>query len=88
MVEPSLVTLIEALRQVLPAISGLQRTGSALANVLDSGIDLLLRTDAVLSAADRSTLTKLAQQIGACRVAWARGDGQPETASQLAPGGD
>ncbi len=84
-VEPRLVAMIDALRQVLPAISGLQRTGSALANVLDSGIDLLLRTDALLSAADRSSLSQLAQQIGACRIAWARGDGLPETASQLAP---
>jgi 23S rRNA (uracil1939-C5)-methyltransferase len=84
-IEPRLVAMIGALRAVMPAISGLQRTGSALANVLDSGIDLLLRTDALLSAADRSTLTHLAQHIGACRIAWARGDGPPETACQLAP---
>ncbi len=84
-IEPRLVALIGALRQVMPAISGLQRNGSALANVLDSGIDLLLRTDGSLSAADRLALTQLAQQTGTCRIAWARGDGLPETACQLTP---
>ncbi len=84
-VEPCLVTTIAALRATLPRIAGLRRVGSALANVLDSGIDLLLRTDAPLSAADRVTLTAMAQQIGACRISWALGDGVPETACQLAP---
>ena len=76
--------MIDALRAVLPKIAGLRRTGSAVANVLDSGIDLLLRTDAPLSAADRTALAVLARQIGACRIAWALNDGPPETACQIA----
>ena len=84
-VEPSLVGLISALRQALPAVTALRRTGSALANVLDGGIDLLLRTDAPLTAADRILLTSLAQRSGICRIAWALGPGMPETACQITP---
>ena len=84
-VETGLVVLIAALRVALPGIAGLRRTGSAIVNVLDSGVDLLLRTDAPLSAVDRASLTALAQQIGACRISWSLGDGPPETACQLAP---
>ncbi len=83
--EPPLVALIGILRRTLPRIAGLRRSGSALANVLDSGIDLLLRTDAPLSAADRTLLTAMAAEAGACRVSWALADDPPETACQLAP---
>ncbi len=84
-VEPSLAALIGALRQVLPGVSGLRRAGSAVANRLDSGIDLLLRTDGPLVASDRVKLTALARAAGLCRVSWALNDGLPEPASQLAP---
>ena len=84
-VEPRLVAMMAALRVGLPRITALRRTGSALANVLDSGIDLLLRTDAALTAPDRVALTALAEQVGACRISWALGEGLPETACQFAP---
>ncbi len=77
---PPLVTLIGALRRVLLGVAGLRRTGSAVANLLDSGIDLLLRTDAPLSAADRVALTGLAEAAGASRVSWAMNAGPPEPA--------
>ncbi len=83
--EPALVALLAALRRTLPGIAGLHRTGSALVNVLDGGIDLLLCTDAPLTPADRTSLTALAQQNGICRIAWALGGGRPETACQIAP---
>ncbi len=83
--DPRLVALIGALRRVLQGISGLRRTGSAVANLLDSGIDLLLRTDAPLSAADRTALTAMASGLGACRISSAVGVGLPEPAAQLAP---
>ncbi len=41
--------------------------------------------DADLTAADRIRLAAFAQQEGVPRIAWARGDGPPETAAQLAP---
>ncbi len=83
--EPALVALIGSLRRTLPRIAGLVRTGSAIANNLDSGIDLLLRTDAPLSSADRTVLTAMAAEAGACRISWALADGPPETACQIRP---
>ena len=83
--EPSLVALIQILRRVLPGIAGLRKAGSAFANVLDTGIDLLLRTDAPLSAADRTKLAAFAQEAGLCRVSWAHRDTPPEVASQIEP---
>ncbi len=83
--KPDLVALIAGLRRVLPSVAGLRRAGSAVANRLDSGIDLLLRTDGPLAATDRTKLAALAQEAGLCRVSWALNDGPPEPACQLAP---
>jgi 23S rRNA (uracil1939-C5)-methyltransferase len=83
--EPPLVALIGALRRVLPGVAGLRRVGSAVANRLESGIDLLLRTDGPLVASDRVKLTALAQDAGLCRVSWALNDGPPEPACLLLP---
>ncbi len=83
--DPRLVALIGALRRVLQGVSGLRRNGSAVATLLDSGIDLLLRTDGPLTAADRTALTGLAQGAGLCRISSAVGAGLPEPAAQMAP---
>ena len=83
--EPPLVAMIATLRQALPGIGGLRRTGSALANLLDSGIDLLLRTDGPPTASDRTKLATLAQAMGACRISWALNAGSAEAAAQTAP---
>jgi 23S rRNA (uracil1939-C5)-methyltransferase len=83
--EPALVALIAALRRVLPGVAGLRRAGSAVVNRLDSGIDLLLRTDGPLVATDRTKLTALARESGLCRVSWALNDGPAEPACQLVP---
>jgi len=68
---PRLFALVGALRGVLPRIAGFRKAGSAVANLLDSGIDLLLRTDSPLQAEDRVRLTDLARAVGACRLSWA-----------------
>src|SRR6202030_3716281 len=47
---PALLGLLNPLRDVLPLLDGLRRMGSAIVNLLDSGPDLLLGADAVLSA--------------------------------------
>lgn len=70
---PVLFALVQALRPVLLRLTGLRRDGSAVINLLDSGPDLLLRTDGVLSAGDRTLLTTLATQHGMPRVSWAQG---------------
>ena len=83
--DPSLVALAAALRRRLPQLSALRRAGSAIANRLDTGIDLLLRTDGALSPSDRAQLAGLAREAGLCRVAWAQGQEPPEVASQAEP---
>lgn len=83
---PVLSGVVAALRPVLRSLSGLRREGSALLNLLDTGPDLLLRTDAPLTPADRTRLAGLAQSCGITRVAWALGPrGLPEPACQLGP---
>lgn len=83
---PSLFRLVEALRPVLRSLDGFRREGSALVNLLDSGPDLLLRTDAPLTARDRTHLTTLAQQQHLPRISWAQGPRDtPEPACQLRP---
>jgi 23S rRNA (uracil1939-C5)-methyltransferase len=81
---PRLFAIVQALRPVLLRLTGLRREGSALLNLLDSGPDLLLRTDAPLSAADRTLLARFAEAQGMPRVSWA-GRGQSEPAAQLRP---
>ncbi len=77
-----LFALLAPLREVLAGLAALRREGSAVANLLDSGPDLLLRTDAALTAADRAALAAFAGAHGVPRIAWTRGDAVPETACQ------
>ena len=87
---PTLFALIQALRPVLLRLTGLRRDGSAIVNLLDSGPDLLLRTDGDLTAGDRTLLTALANAHGLPRISWAPGlargsQGSPEPACLLRP---
>ena len=87
---PKLFALVQALRPVLLRLTGLRREGSAVVNLLDSGPDLLLRTDAPLTAGDRTLLTALAHAHGLPRISWepgaARGGtGLTEPACNLRP---
>ena len=87
---PTLFALIQALRPVLLRLAGLRRDGSAIVNLLDSGPDLLLRTDGELTAGDRTLLTALANAHGLPRISWAPGlargsQGLPEPACLLRP---
>jgi 23S rRNA (uracil1939-C5)-methyltransferase len=80
---PDLVALFAPLRAVLNRLELLKRGGSAIANRLDNGVDLLLRTDAAPSHQDRTRLAALAQAHGIARVAHAVGAGKPETLAGL-----
>jgi 23S rRNA (uracil1939-C5)-methyltransferase len=82
---PALASLLAPLRILLPQLSALRREGAAIANLLDTGPDLLLRTDAALTAADRTRLAEFARAHALARIAWARGDDAPEIAVQLRP---
>jgi 23S rRNA (uracil1939-C5)-methyltransferase len=82
---PTLRDLIAPLRDVLTRAALLRREGSALLNLLDSGPDLLLRTDAEPTASDRALLAGFARTHELPRISWARGSGTPETICLLRP---
>ncbi|WP_192898693.1 class I SAM-dependent RNA methyltransferase [Crenalkalicoccus roseus] len=83
--DPRLVALLPPLRAALRGLAALRREGSAVLNLLETGPDLLLRTDGVLDAAGRAALAAFAAAHGLPRVAWARGSGAPEVAAQHGP---
>jgi len=85
--DPRLVALFAPLRALLQGLAALRREGSAVLNLLDTGPDLLLRTDGPLDAPGRVKLAAFATAHGLPRIAWARGEGVAETAAQLGPVG-
>jgi 23S rRNA (uracil1939-C5)-methyltransferase len=82
---PSLAGLIAPLRAMLAGLRALRRQGSAIANRLDDGADLLLRLDAEPDAADRTRLTAFARAHGLPRIHCALGEGPPEAVCLLRP---
>lgn len=84
--DPRLVALFDPLRAVLKRLgTALRREGSAVVNLLDTGPDLLLRSDGVLDAAGRATLAAFTEAQLIPRIAWARGTGPSEAAAQRGP---
>ena len=82
---PALVALMPPLRRLLTRLQALRREGSVIANLLDSGPDVLLRTDAPLQLADRIALTEFARAHALPRIAWAQGNDDPEPVAILRP---
>lgn len=82
---PALMGLMPALRSVLPTLKAIKREASVIVNLLDSGPDLLLRTDAPLTLEDRTALTALASAHGMPRVSHVMGHDVPETIALLRP---
>jgi len=82
---PRLVALLDPLRRVLNSLQALKREASAICNLCDNGIDLLLRTDAALTTGDRAGLATFADASGVARVSWAMGNGPPEAVATLHP---
>jgi 23S rRNA (uracil1939-C5)-methyltransferase len=83
--DPRLVALLDPLRDLLRRLPALRRAGSAVVNLLDTGPDLLLRTDGAPDAAGRALLAGFAAEAGLARIAWAGGDGAAEVAAQRGP---
>jgi 23S rRNA (uracil1939-C5)-methyltransferase len=83
--DPRLFALLSPLRVLLRGLQALKREGSAVVNLLDTGPDLLLRTDAPLDAAGRAALAEFARAQELPCIAWALKDGLPEVAAQLGP---
>lgn len=83
--DPRLVALIAPLREMLRRLQALRREGSAVVNLLDTGPDLVVRTDGPLSSAERSALASFAQEAGLPRISWALKDAAIEIAAQARP---
>ncbi|WP_236552548.1 class I SAM-dependent RNA methyltransferase [Belnapia sp. F-4-1] len=83
--QPALVALLGPLAETLRHVEGLRRLGSAVINMLTSGPDILLRTDAPLSMPDRRQLAAFATAQRIPRIAWGGKGGPAEVAAQLGP---
>jgi 23S rRNA (uracil1939-C5)-methyltransferase len=79
------MALMAPLRALLLGLRAIQREGSVVINLLDSGPDMLLRTDAAMTLEDRTALTAFANRHGLPRVSQARGHDLPETIGLLRP---
>lgn len=82
---PALVGLIAPLRDMLRGLSALKRTGSVVANVLASGVDLLLRLDSTPDTADRARLIAFATAQGLVRLSIAADASSPEPVCVFRP---
>ncbi len=80
---PTLFALLAPLRPVLARLQGLRRQGSLIANLLDTGPDLLLRLDGRVGAADRTALAAFAAAHAIPRIATAGAADTPEAAVLL-----
>lgn len=83
--DPRLFALIAPLRAVLKRMQALRRSGSAVLNLLDTGPDLLLRTDGPLDSPARGMLAAFGPANGVPRIAWALGNDPTEIAAQAGP---
>lgn len=75
---PRLFALIAPLRPILSGLTAIRREASVVVNLLDSGPDLLLRTDGELTTPDRTKLTTFAVSHDLPRISWARATEPPE----------
>jgi len=82
---PILMDLMTPLRAMLQSLRAIQREASVVINLLASGPDVLLRTDAALTLDDRTALAEFANANGLPRVSQARGSAVPETVALLRP---
>jgi 23S rRNA (uracil1939-C5)-methyltransferase len=82
---PDLMALMQPLRKLLQGLRAIRREASVVINLLDSGPDMLLRTDAALTLEDRTALTEFARDHGLPRVSQVQGSDTPETIGLLRP---
>ena len=82
---PALFGLLAPLRPLLARLRGLRREAGVVANLCDNGADLLLRTDAALTADDRTLLIAFAREHRLARLSWALAQDVPEPVLILRP---
>jgi 23S rRNA (uracil1939-C5)-methyltransferase len=77
--DPAVFVLADALRDVLARCDLLRREASVTLNRVDRGCDVLVRSDAAPSVADRMRLAAFADAHDVPRISWALRDGETET---------
>jgi 23S rRNA (uracil1939-C5)-methyltransferase len=82
---PVIMALMQPLRVLLHGLQAVRREGSIIINLLDSGSDMLVRSDAALTLPDRTALTDFAARHGLSRVSHAKAGDAPETVGLLRP---
>lgn len=82
---PALMALMQPLRSLLSGLRAIKREGSLVVNLLDSGPDMLLRTDGTLNLDDRTSLTAFAHKYDLPRISCSESGGAPETICMLRP---
>ncbi len=82
---PSLVALRPPLRALLARLHALRREGSVIANLLDAGVDVLLRTDVPVAVTDRVAISEFARTHALPRISWALRLDEPEPIAVLRP---
>ncbi len=83
--DPALAALLVPLRAALAGLAARPRGGAAVANLLDDGIDLLLRLDVPLGLADRTHLVAFARAAGLVRLSLGMAGGEIEPLAVLRP---
>jgi 23S rRNA (uracil1939-C5)-methyltransferase len=82
---PTLMALMQPLRTLLQGLRAVRREASVIINLLDSGPDMLLHSDAALTLDDRIALTGFAREHGLPRVSQVLANNTPETIALLRP---
>jgi 23S rRNA (uracil1939-C5)-methyltransferase len=82
---PVLQALMAPLRSVLQGMRAIRREASVVINLLDTGPDVLLRTDAALTLDERNALIEFARARGVPRISSTVGNGTPETICMFRP---
>ncbi|WP_297366823.1 class I SAM-dependent RNA methyltransferase [Acidocella sp.] len=85
LLRPELLALLAPLRTVLRSLQALKRTGAIHINWLDTGADLLIRTDAPFQLPDRTRLIAFAKTHDLPRISIASGQDLPEPLAVLRP---
>ncbi len=83
--DPALAALLAPLRAALAGLVTRPRAGAAVANLLDGGIDLLLRLDRPLGLADRMHLVAFARATRLVRLSLGTAGGEAEPLAVLRP---
>lgn len=75
---PTLFALLAPLRQLLRGMQALRRQGSVVANLLDSGADILLRTEQEPTLPERTAMIAFARTHDIARISWGKDNDNDE----------